>query len=55
MIAPNSDIEVGWSPIPGRGALGEPSAPVTLIIKPERAQYASASNAGSSASSPASP
>jgi len=25
MIAPKSDIEVGWSPIPGRGALGDPS------------------------------
>src|SRR5439155_4801194 len=55
MMAPNSEIAVGWSPIAGRGAAGEPSVPVTLIIKPARAQYANASYAGASASSPVSP
>jgi len=34
---------------------GDPSAPVTLVIRPERAQYASASKAGVSRSAPVSP
>ena len=56
MIAPNSDMPVGWSPMPGSeragGASGEGR---TRSMSPVRAQSAVLSKPGRPASSPVSP
>ena len=56
MIAPKSDIPVGWSPIPGSDrAGGESGEGRTRSISPLRAQSAVLSNPGRAASAPVSP